>query len=407
LAVIAVACVAAVVAAPFIRDAWPEGPMTKDIKIAIAQFGEIVDGGAIRPSVEGKNLSENIYRAVASEIATVPDLKEKTEFRYNIDVVEGKTENERIESARLAAQRWNADLLVYGYLEKTANGVQVSPNFEVKLSGAEEIRGPTRLGSPITVSADAPLPDYTRSQQVSTRVQMLALFVPGIANLISKDYDHALTFFERASTFRQGGVQEVSLLFLGTTYLERYRTYYDPLDLQLARDAYRKAIWSNPHYGRAYIGLGNAAYSEYQHGGEKDAALLDLAASGYEQAIRAVDKPTAAYVDAKANIGLGNVNIVKAQPPHECEDCFAKAEDHYGQVVAEYEGGQVGVTALLGSAYLGLGAVQQLWTRDLYRAEDYFERAIRASGGNEAVRNEAGTKLAEVRGELARGGGPK
>ena len=95
-------------------------------------------------------------------------------------------------------------------------------------------------------------------------------------------------------------------LYLMASAADRVRGHYDE-----ALQDLDKAWQLKPGYARADVGAGNTYYAQ---GAEaRRLEELALAQVNYEQAIAHVDPAAYAYVPEKANIGLGNVALVRAQ----------------------------------------------------------------------------------------------
>jgi tetratricopeptide (TPR) repeat protein len=347
--------------------------------VAIAEFGELDEQGRAVRSDAGVALSESIFNRVSDELAPFQRQKFIEVRGQGVGRVEG-SEDEWDAAARQLAEKHNAHLIVYGNIERLGGRRQFVPKFYISpgyrpLSGAAELLGPSRLGSPVAGTTVGP------SNVLDARTKALALFTIGLVHLADKDPDQAANFLTRAKEIehwedREG--KEVIYLFLGTTYARRK----GPGDLDRAREAYATAARLNPEYARAYIGLGNVALQEFDLSGRINDSKLEEAEDEYSRAATATDKSAAAsIVDAKVHVGLGTVHLVKAQIGE--LGGYTKAEGEYRLVTSEYEGGKAELRALAAYAYFGLGFVQEMRAGDRARSAEYYRKSLIANADDD------------------------
>lgn len=392
-----VAAIVALAAGLLLPQAWAPRPMTGLFNIAIAPFSEIDERGNVRPWEQGAKVSESILSRLRNELDAIPDMKGLVEIRgQNVEPVAGRTGEERHEAARRIAEKLQAHLLIYGTLEADGGRTVFSPDFYITgLAEAEELLGPYQLGAPVVISG----PSGALSQAIlvsdasKARTEALSLFAIGLTYLSAGKAHRALDYFERA-----GGVEawddregkEVLYLFLATAYHARAGDG----DLDRARQALETGARLNPDYARSYLALGTLAYEEFERSGRRDVEALDRAFAEYQRAASASLRPGTAYVDAKLDVGLGNVYVVKAQLGQ--PELFPLAEARFRAAAVPYERGDQRAESFAASAYMGLGIVQERWAKDYQRAGDYYRKTIAAARNNSDLRQLAETQLRVV-----------
>jgi len=377
-------------------------PMDAFFNISVAEFGQVDERGQAQPSEVGAALSQSIFDRISDELEPYR--------RRNFVDVRGPREIGRVggpesdwdRAAQQLLDKHRAHLVIYGNVENRAGQPRFFPRFydsptQQELRRAQELTGPNGLGAPLTGTRFGP------SDSLDARTRALVLFTIGLVYLADHDTDQAVRSFREASEVtpwtdadrdRDGRAEsdgkEVIALFLGTAHALRNREG----DLQEARNAYQNAVNFNRNYGRAYIGLGNVSYLEFQHSDQTDEAKLDEAEIQYRRALESTDKPESAHVDAKAYLALGNLYLVKAQgnQPH----LFSTAAEEYQRVVSGYEARGEDLQPMAAAAYYGLGLVQELGSQNNALATDYYHRSINLSSDDPELRQSAESRLEKL-----------
>ncbi|MBL8132584.1 MAG: toll/interleukin-1 receptor domain-containing protein [Anaerolineae bacterium] len=176
-----------------------------------------------------------------------------------ITQVVGDDEAARADSARIVAEALDADILVYGSIERNAitGGTEVIPVFYVSPDhfwDALEMTGAQHLGSPISV--EAPISEAIKSRsRLIVRTRTVADIIAGLARYINEDYAGALTSFMDAAAnpdWEESAGGEVLYVLLGNTHLK------------LAQEAAFRCQPENAQQQRQVI-LGEIAYAEEQY----------------------------------------------------------------------------------------------------------------------------------------------
>jgi tetratricopeptide (TPR) repeat protein len=374
-------------------------PMGAFFNIAVAEFGQVDERGQAQPSEVGAALSQSIFDRISDELEPFRR-RNFVEIRGSSEVGRiGGSESDWDRAAQQLTDKHRAHLLIYGNFENRAGQPRFLPRFYVsptqqELRRAQELTGPNGLGAPLAGTRFGP------SDSLDARTRALILFTIGLVYLADHDTDQAVRSFSEASEVtpwtdvdRDGDGKadsdgkEVIALFLGTAHALRNREG----DVQEARNAYQIAVNLNRNYGRAYIGLGNVAYREFQQSDQTDEAKLDEAEIQYRRAIEATDKPESAHVDDKAHLALGNLYLVKAQGNQ--PGLFDTATEEYHRVLTEYEGRGEDLQPLAAAAYYGLGLVQELGSLNDALAADYYRQSVSRSADDPELRRTAESRL--------------
>ncbi len=381
-----------------LRQPAPQ-PMSGIVNFAVAEFGQINESGAVVKWENGPRLSQSLYQQLERELNDIRALTGRFQLRHEgVGLITGSSSAARTETAGRTADQLRAQLVIYGNLERRGTQTMFSPEFYVSgLRGAEELVGPNRLGTPVVSEGREDSLGYALvlSDALKARSEALTLFTVGLTYHVMGQPGSAVEFFERArgvQPWADSDGKEVVYLFLGTAYKERNGEG----DLERARDAYLTAAQLNPQYARAYIGLGNLYYEEFNRSDMSDLSLIDRAIAEYDRASAATVKPETAYVDAKVHVNLGNAYVVKAQAGEPA--LFTRAQTEYTQVVADYERGRNDIQQFAAQAYLGLGLIYDLAAGDTANAAESYRRAINAATSNKEVEQMAQARLANLEG---------
>jgi tetratricopeptide (TPR) repeat protein len=322
-------------------------PMTRLFNVVVADFGEVDKATDVpaRASDDGRWLAQNVFDEFSARLDALPELKAKVAIQHDyVGIVPGETAEARHNSAAKLALDLNADIVVYGNIDRGRLPFQFVPDFYVspRLTGAEEATGPATFGAPMHMW----LPIRNRPDNAARltsdflpRTEALTQFMFGLAFLKANLPDAALERFELARAVPQWDDKrgkEVLYLWIGTAHLERATGLSQPvgppceaiarkaLDLRLpetpsgesvsdfdcARTAYQIAQKLNPRYSRADLGLGKVWFDlveqQFATQGGGDCGAYELAADFAQQAVG--DRPDAAqtaFVPLKAHLNSG------------------------------------------------------------------------------------------------------
>ena len=347
--------------------------MTAEFNVAVAQLVETPEGTA---DGLGAVLSQQIATELSREYDSLA-LDEIAVSAENMPPV--ATPQQAID----LANRINANLVIYGTVERVDNGLYVTPRFSVHdpfRQDVAELNGDHGLDAQIVYDlcqppADCPAP-ILPSPEVGLRSTILTDFTKALVYLSSGDLRAARTAIDRALrtsdeySAQYSGFAGEEVLYVTASYISQSQGEAP------AAEAYaRRALGLNPNYGRGHIALANVDYT---------AGRLAAARDGYETALALPDQPAEALVPAKAHFGLGNVlsaqllDVINnpAATLAERERLGAAALGHYEAVLAAFAGERkpdirfqtmaADSQALIGRVHHALGRLQP--AAEAYRA---------------------------------------
>ncbi|GIK57235.1 MAG: hypothetical protein BroJett015_28980 [Chloroflexota bacterium] len=375
---------------------WQQrGPtqMSGEFNIAIAEFGQMDANGRIQPSAKGESLSRVLYGRINQEFATLFTevnaqlWHDEVGLGIKLGPITGQTAAERRANADALAERINAHVIIYGHLEPTADGDQLTPEFYVRdLREAGDLVGAYQLGAPIPVPAslDTLADSLKVNPRLSDRTKALALFTLGLAWEFAGYPDRALTQFQAAQQlpdWRDDEGKEILYLFLSR---EAYFLWLDgQVDEAAVYEPLQLALRLNPDYGRAYVGLGNyhrekaerlraelATYKQAEGLASSTVqatytavqAEISQAVDAYQQAIALAPADAADQTVVKAHLALGTTLLLQAVVAEEMQK-YGPATDYYQQALTVFQEG-LALTAVddyrhQGLAHASLGALYQ------------------------------------------------
>jgi len=346
--------------------------MTGLFNIAVAEFSVLNSEGQPLRTEDGKKFAEFLHQRLVTEFAglglTIPYEIWSPEYT---GLIPGGDPAERARSPGALADRINANILVYGVINKAEDSSRVYPEFYVNYRGfeqAQEITGEHELGKSIRL--DLPF-DPAQFQGVdnpalTARIQVLNLITVGLAYYSTDNLNQALEYFSRGEAtpgWLSNAGKEVVYLLLGNTEARMASQAKSPELLESALAHYERALSINPDYARAKVGragvyyllaLGDPNVSSFDTVNDE---LLDQADAEYEAALT-FDAPESANIDEKVHFGLGQVYLVRAQI--EAGEWTVRAKNEFNQVIAAYQSGDPRLTDLAGHAYARLGLIALL-----------------------------------------------
>lgn len=366
--------------------------MSGQFNIIVAEYGEVtgLDGTQPASTEDGRYLSREIYERLKEEVDAVPDLAGRVEIQHeHIGLIAGTTSTERAVKAAELARSLNADVVIYGYIDRGPLPARFVPQFYVtpRLTGAEELTGENAFGRPIGVQLPLTNADNRArlDAEIFPRLDGLAKFMMGLAYLNAGNYDRSLDFFRLADKvleWRDNEGKEILYLWIGTAFHELGRadenhTCWFARDIEpgdslgCARHAFQKASDLNPQFARARIGLGNLwiETAERDLDGETliDCNSYSRAIEEYEAALQLADSsaPTA-FLALKAtyNIGLTYASAFR----NACDDSDAAgAGERFYRLATEHLNQAIQAYGEAIQRYPGLALVQQLGARAYYQ----------------------------------------
>jgi tetratricopeptide (TPR) repeat protein len=369
----------------YLGDRFGSPPrMTGDLRIAVAEFGQLDGTGRVAPSASATDLATSIADRMREELGQLAaDFDIQVRPPAETGRIDGPTPVERARQARELAARHNANVVVYGLLAPGAARTSITPEFYVDtllVPNAVELAGDHQLGSGLEVPGDpngnVALRQRLR-QRVIERAQVLVQFTIGLAYYAANDFPAAERAFRRADRLQawdERDGKEILYLFLGNV-AGKQRRYPD------ARRRYLESLRLNSEYARAQVGLAEIRFHLASGRGHCERPLVD--ATGLQQAAAALQRARAAKVrpalsdiDVKIAFGLGRAYACISHA--ELADRWAEAEASFRSVVDAYRGGNTRVKQLAAESHAGLGLVHLPSPREpnarpkyLRAAEDY------------------------------------
>ena len=273
-----------------------------EFNIAIADFGEFNSQGEIVSSVSGQRISQALLLFLQSEFESQPFGLEVVVSNNNMPLITEDTKASEL------LKETNAHIVIYGTVAIDGQNAEFIPSFYVgENSNISEISGPNELAVPIEFEKQ----DLGFQSKVNKKLQeqssILVLVTKGLVHLENDDILQASSAFEeairRSDSLLIPDFDGKELLFLLRGLVARLDG-----DIDGARIHYENALSTNPEYARAYIGMGNTFYQEFQIDWENK-SLLDDSISFYEKALTAKDKPAGSFIDPKVYYSLGTFTV--------------------------------------------------------------------------------------------------
>lgn len=357
----------------------PKREMSGDFRVAVAAF-EVIGDRDDRPV--GEELAQGVYLRMEQAF-------EELDPRFTIglwgpddvEAVRGATREARAQAAAALAAEIGADVIVYGLLDTTQPVWTLTPEFYISdenLVDAQEITGQHEIGQSFEATGRGNVATrISVSTKLGARAQLLSLLTVGLSYYAARDYGAAQSVFEqveREYDWSEMGGKEVLYLLLGNAAGKN-----DNLDL--AENAYQKALADNLDYSRAYAGLGSVYYiralkpaDETGNLAEIDIGLINESIASYRQAAAAPVRPALSDIETKVHFGLGQAYL--ALHLQDANQSVAPAIQEFTDVIDDYgDGENPRVRELAAEAHARLGLIYDLnGNRDA--AIDEYEAAV-------------------------------
>lgn len=347
--------------------------MTAGFNVAVAQLVETPENAA-------GDLGAVLSRQIATELSREYD-------NLALDEIAVSAENmPRVASpqqARDLANRVNANVVIYGTVERVGNWLYVRPGFSVHdpyRPDVAELNGDYGLDAQIVYDLCLPPADCPASvlpsAEVGLRSTILTDFTKALVYMSSGDLPAARAAIDRALrtsdeySGRYGEYAGEEVLYVTASYISQSQGEAPAAEAYASR-----ALGLNPNYGRGHIALANVYYTTGQLAAARDA---------YVTALALPDQPAEALVPEKAHFGLGNVlsaqllDVVN-NPAATVEERDRLAEEslgHYEAVLSAFDSWPkpdirlqtmaADSQALIGRVYHALGRLQP--AAEAYRA---------------------------------------
>jgi tetratricopeptide (TPR) repeat protein len=363
------------------------GTMTGDFNVAVAGFA--VTGNPEENEI-GTTLAENVFLHLNENLNEIaPELKQDiSQFKIQvwapekIGGIRGNNREERADAARKLAQQIHADIIIYGVVDTTQSTWKVTPEFYLydrSFYEAQEITGQHDMGTPFSIPGqNNTATRIAFSNQISARTKVLSVMAVGLSFYAENQLKSALSVLqtaENAENFGKEQGKEILYLLLGNTAAKLSQ-------FPEAEQYYQKSLAIDPEYARAQIGMGSVNYikalTPFQLSlkpGDIDNNLIDTSIKWYQNALQARNIPALANVETKVHFGLGQCYLLKVYS--EKEQWFDPAIAEFQAVVQEYGNGKnIYVKELAAEAHARLGLIYAL-SGDPKAAIQEYEEAVK------------------------------
>jgi len=325
------------------------GRMTGDFNIAVAEFKQVGDSETQVASI----LSQQVFRFLNDQ-AKLITFENVQVAHKNIGVISSA------EEAKALAKKINAQVVLYGDVTTIGNQVRLTPQFyvaEAFRADAGELNGQQKLAASISFQTGELLSSTSLSMTLlQERMTIMTEFAKALVFLAANKMLLAQEAIEQAIRHgeQQGPFEGEEILYLFGAHIARLQG-----DRATAQKNIDEALRLNPNYGRAYIAQAHIYYDE---------GNLYQAIEYFEKAKDLPNQPFGAFINEKADFGIGNSCWVKLQyvnqtpepdPSAELEDCVL---NNYKQVIDSYKAQEnpgANLTEITAWAYYGSGTVLQ------------------------------------------------
>lgn len=334
--------------------------MTGGFNVEVADFPAFDGQGRPVESPEGRVLADAVHRELGTTLAVLNTEGLDVQIRGPADdvVIEGRTPEQRAKSAESRAKKTRADLIVYGTLRLDGDA-DLQPEFFLSqrtLVGSEELAGQHDMGEALRTTGDFtrnPVAAMLLRQQVVERAAAFTQFVIGLGYYAVDRPPEALERFRLAAdapSWDEDAGKEVVHLFLANVALKQR-------DLAGAIEGYERALASNPEYGRALLGVGEARFQIGRgdcEAGRVDVPALETSLESFARAAAARIQPPISLVPVRAAFGRARVHTCLTQAL--VADQTREAEREFRTVIdAGNRQSNDAIRELTAEAHAGLG----------------------------------------------------
>ena len=371
-------------------------PMSGDLNIAVAQFGVDPAGRSPDTEREAAALSQSVYDFLNTEVkgftsaittsAGAGQLAFDLREPGRIGRIDGLDPASRGQAAKALAQRIRADVIVYGNVAGEAGHIRLQPELYLSdrsLVLAEEMAGQYDFGQALRSSGDIGANPVARAEfrsRLEARIRAIAQFVIGLGYFALRDYPAAKAYFAAAAAnpnWSDTDGKEVLYFFMGNTAVGLHA--WDDAGANFAR-----SLAIQPEYARSRLGAAEVVFQRAHADcspGLADAAGLQKAADGFQDALAAKIQPALSNVPTNVAIGLGRTYLCQSQAGFAQRWGDAAAE--LQKVVDAYNAGNQRIKEEAVEAQANLGLIQILKPAagdrraQLGAAVEAYESAIR------------------------------
>jgi hypothetical protein len=317
--------------------------------VAVAEFSQVDGQGRERVTADSALISKTLFATIQGELEQLPpdyqavvwhDSMNLLQKRTTIGAIESTPKQDRSSAACQRATDLNADMIVYGTLDASANPAQLRLQFCVRntardrdMGNLQELQKVDRLGGPLSVVL--PLNDVQSSVNPPLRVRtaLLAKLVVGLRYELATNpnfqfslnkalgvFTDALDYLEKEGGATRDNGGDLVYYFIGR---ENFLLFQDsatpeekkPGHLDAARDTFARAVELNPLYARASSSLGAVYFLKArQNLLKQQPATHDLSQgiSSYQAAILAAQAEKDQSAEAEARLALAHIYWLQA-----------------------------------------------------------------------------------------------
>lgn len=256
----------------WVQPTWYPSQMSGRFNIAIADFGQLDEAGAMQSSALGSDLSKAIYSQLQGQFAAgaaASDLLRGVEVWHDsagraqknvrFGTIEGANAEDRGRNAAELAERVNAGLVLYGYFDAPTSADDTDKLHlefyyrEPEVKGEPSpVVGNQAFGSPLQAKngAGAQLEREDLMRQAERRANVLAWITQGMLQMLLNEPQEALRIFKRAEEAVEGlsATDGLDLIYLLQAHAAQSGRMFD-----VALEAVDKALEMDPNYVSAML----------------------------------------------------------------------------------------------------------------------------------------------------------
>lgn len=357
--------------------------MSGEWNIAVSSFYLKGDVGIKKD--DARNIAKVFFNRLNSEVGDLfktSNIVCELRGPEDIEIIEGDTEGERSIHAQEVAKKINADMLIYGSIEKIRDDLELKPEFYISIKNfyeADELTGNHILGRNIKlIAGESILPSQLNlNRDLSLRAQVLSSVVRGLSYYLIHDYVNSYTNFKKANNDNLWESNEGRQ----TIYLLEGNAAGRAKMFEESKSAYLNAIEIDPDYARAYIGLGGIYYLLSMR--DKSSAIYNPNTSFLNDSIKLFKKalgikksPKLADITTKAEFGLGQAYLALWFSGNRTLDVSIK---YFNKVLKEYkENRNYRIKEIAAESHARLGFVNFSFGK-IDEAEKEFEESLKLS----------------------------
>ena len=330
----------------------PVLPMSGNINIAVAEFLERSPSGELSKSTDAYDAANSIYKSLVPVLSQLQDeINESGHYSFDFETrspsLIGPINNGSVEEV---AKRHNADIVIYGFLEKDVGRTIIYPELylrEDRLVNAAELAGVYKLGG-FDISNPSMFASEIMETEITSRTQTIAQLAIGLNLFINEEYQNANHYFINALGIKEDNNidgyelkgddigKEIAYLFLGNIDGKQGK-YNEAISYYESANSIHKKIYGN-EYARAKLGLAEIMYAQTNGGCEKEKIDVNgvlAAKDAYLGVLDISDQPISAFIKTKVSYKVGRVYACLTQAL--AGDYNIAAEENLNEVIDEYE----------------------------------------------------------------------